>query len=137
MEYIIIIISAVFVNNIVLTQVSRYMSVSGGFQKDFHSSGNDRSRSLCYGTGNNCYLFDPILYFESFKHYLPSNYFIYSGYCIVGSTCRNYIEKSQPITLPGSWSISSIDYNKLCYFRCSYSYHTERIYTSGRCCLCN
>ena len=124
MEYILIFISAIFVNNIVLSQflgicpflgVSKKVETAMGmscFRADYRYHRHIPDSEVCVG----CFRIGV----------LTDNHF-YSGYCRTGADGRNYSEESFSFFVSGTGCVPAVDYNELLYSRCGNPGHPERL----------
>ena len=95
MEYILIIIAAIFVNNIVLAQflgICPFVGVSGKVSTSVGMSG----AAFCNDPGNHSNLVDPKLYPYSFWNRFPANHQLYPCDCFAGANGGDLLKKVSP-----------------------------------------
>ncbi len=101
MEYILIFIAAVFVNNIVLAQFLGICPFLGVSKKGLYGFRDDRSRNLRDDPGHPGYFYRPKDYPGSVRNRFYANHYFYSDHCSLGTNGRNHIEKGQSFALSG------------------------------------
>ena len=109
MEYILIFITAIFVNNIVLSQFLGICPFLGVSKKVETAMGMGAAVAFVLTLG------------------LFADHCIYPCHCGIGSDGGNYFEESFSGFVSGSWSILTVDYNKLLYLGCDYSGYSEEL----------
>ena len=115
MEYILIFISAIFVNNIVLSQFLGICPFLGVSKKVETALGMSAAVARC------------------FRFRVSSNHHLYPCDCRIGADGGNYPEKSISFFIPGFRCVLAFDYDELLYSRCSYSRYPERLRFADRC----
>lgn len=113
MEYILIFIAAVFVNNIVLAQFLESVR-SWAYLKGLYGFRDDRSRNLRDDPGHPGYFYRPKDYPGSVRNRFYANHYFYSDHCSLGTNGRNHIEKGQSFALSGVRCVPALDHHQLC-----------------------
>ena len=126
MEYILIFISAIFVNNIVLSQflgICPFLGVSkkvetamgmrrGGFRGDYRYHCHIPDSEVCTGC---------------FRTGILADDYIYPGDCRIGADGGNHPEKGVSGSVSGVGCVLAADYNELLYSWCRYPGDSERL----------
>jgi len=121
MTYILIFISAVFVNNIVLSQFLGICPFRR-FEKIDTALGMSGAVAFVMTIAT---IFTYIIQKQCWNLSISvfADHYVYPDYCSVGAVGRNYSEKGFAGALPGFGCISSPDYYQLYYSgRCDYGY---------------
>ena len=121
MEYILIFISAIFVNNIVLSQFLGICPFLGVSKKVETAMGMSAAVAfvLTIATIEVCV--------GRFRIGVLTDNHFYSGYCRTGADGRNYSEESFSFFVSGTGCVPAVDYNELLYSRCGNPGNPERL----------
>ena len=122
MEYILIFITAIFVNNIVLSQFLGICPFLGVSKKVETAMGMGAAVAF-------------VLTLATIVTYIIQKFvldpfglaYLHSRNCGIGTNGRNHPKKSIACPLSGIGRISSADYHQLLHFGCSYFGHSERL----------
>jgi len=96
MEYILIIISAVFVNNIVLNQFLGVCPFLGVSNRISTAGRYECSRFVCNDTVNAHYVFDPDVCVEPVANRFHADRYLYFGHCRTRTNGRDCLKKISP-----------------------------------------
>ena len=109
----VIIINAIFVNNIVMATVFRVLSVLGRFQKAGYSGFHGACSYFCHGVIQRNYLHHSILLAGAATYRIYANRSFHPGNCFTGAVCGNGNTKNVAGIVQCAWHLSAADYNKL------------------------
>ena len=132
MEYILIFISAIFVNNIVLSQFLGICPFLGVSKKVETALGMSAGGFRAYHCNNRNVPHSEVCA-RCFRFRVSSNHHLYPCDCRIGADGGNYPEKSIPFFISGFRCVLAFDYDELLYSRCSYSRYPERLRFADRC----
>ena len=119
MEYILIFISAIFVNNIVLSQFLGICPFLGVSKKVETAMGMSAAVAFVLTIAT-------IVTFLIQKFVLADDY-VHPGDCRIGSDGGNHPEKGVSCSVSGFGCVLAADYNKLLYSGCRYPGDSERL----------
>ena len=134
MEYILIFISAIFVNNIVLSQFLGICPFLGVSKKVETAMGMSAAVAFVLTIAT-------IVTFLIQKFVLDvragifADDYVHSGHCRIGADGGNHSEKSIACSVSGFGRILAFDYNQLLYSWCGYPGDSERLRPADRCCV--
>ena len=114
MEYILIFIAAVFVNNIVLAQFLGICPFLGVSKKVSTALGMTGAVTFVMIPGHPGYFYRPKDYPGSVRNRFYANHYFYSDHCSLGTNGRNHIEKGQSFALSGIRCVLALDHHQLC-----------------------
>ncbi len=127
MEYILIFISAIFVNNIVLSQFLGICPFLGVSKKVETAMGMSAAVAFVLTIATIVTFLIQKFVLDAFGlGYFTDNHF-YSGYCRTGADGRNYSEESFSFFVSGTGCVPAVDYNELLYSRCGNPGNPERL----------
>ena len=125
MEYILIFITAIFVNNIVLSQFLGICPFLGVSKKVETAMGMGAAVAFVLTLATIVTYVIQKFVLDAFG--LFADHCIYPCHCVIGSDGGNYFEESFSGFVSGSGSILAVDYNKLLYLGCDYSGYSEEL----------
>ncbi len=135
MEYILIFISAIFVNNIVLSQFLGICPFLGVSKKVETAIGYVGSGGIRVDHRYHRYIPDSEVCVRCFRSGLFADYYLYPGDCRIGADGGNYSEKSIAFSVSGFGRVLAFDYYQLLYSWCGYPCDSERLRLADRCCV--
>ena len=128
MEYILIFISAIFVNNIVLSQFLGICPFLGVSKKVDTALGMSAAVAFVLTIATIVTFLIQKFVLDAFDlGYLQADDYFHSGDCRSGADGGNYIKEGISLTVSGIGCISAVDHYQLLYFGCSYSGNPERL----------
>ena len=127
MEYILIFISAIFVNNIVLSQFLGICPFLGVSKKVETAMGMSAAVAFVLTIATIVTFLIQKFVLDAFGlGYLQYNHF-YPGHCRTGADGGNHSEESFSFFVSGTGRVPAADYNQLLYSGCGNPGHPERL----------
>ena len=120
MEYILIFISAIFVNNIVLSQFLGICPFLGVSKKVETALGMSAAVAFVLTIATIVTFLIQKYVLDAFDLGYLQTITFNSGYCCIGADGRNYFEKSITVFVSGFGSIPSTEYYQLLYSGCGF-----------------
>ncbi len=126
MEYILIFISAIFVNNIVLSQFLGICPFLGVSKKVETALGMSAAVAFVLTIATIVTFLIQKFVLDALAGLLADDHF-HSGYCRTGADGRNYSEESFSFFVSGTGCVPAFDYYELLYSRCGHSCDSKRL----------
>ncbi len=135
MEYILIFISAIFVNNIVLSQFLGICPFLGVSKKVETAMGMSAAVAFVLTIATIVTLPDSEVCVGCFRIGILADNHFYPGHCWIGADGGNHSEESFSFFVSGVGCVLAADYNELLYSWCRYPGDSERLRPADRCCV--
>ena len=127
MEYILIFISAIFVNNIVLSQFLGICPFLGVSKKVETALGMSAAVAFVLTIATIVTFLIQKYVLDAFDLGYFADYYLYLGDCRIGADGRDYPEESFSFSVSGLGRVPAVDYYQLLYSRCGYPCYPKRL----------
>lgn len=132
LTYISIFVTAIFVNNIVLSQFLGICPFLGVSKRIDSALGMGAAGNFRHDHNDDSYLFITNLFIDADETGLYANHCFHTGYCRIGPATRNYHQKNSTFPLSGLMAFPAINHYKLHDIGCRIDRYSKKSIASSK-----